>query len=124
MGKFIIAAAIASGLTGAPAAGQTPAAVSQLAAAPGIRVSADFMTGAWSDREDCRQAIEFRRDGQFLNPDGSRGSWRLEGDVLTFTGSRVITVRLVPRSRNETIVVQADGTLGYSRRCPTPATRP
>lgn len=120
MRGFIITAAAAIGLTAMPAAAQT-GATPRLAPAPGIRVDAAYMLGTWSDREDCRMAIEFRSDGQFLNPDGSRGTWRLVGDVLTFTATRVITVRLVPRSRNETIVVQADGTLGYSRRCLAPA---
>ena len=39
------------------------------------------------------------------------------GVIAAIVGTRTIIIRLVPRSRNETIVVQASGSLGYSRRC-------
>ena len=117
-----MAAATFSMVTGAaPITAQT---VARLSPAPGLRLNADYLIGSWSDREDCGSPIEFRRDGQFLNPDGTRGTWRLEGDVLTFTAARTVVVRLVPRSRDETIVVQANGGLGYSRRCSVSSRRP
>lgn len=107
----------------APLAAQTPAGEPRLQAAPGIRVDAAYLVGAWSDREDCGAAIQFRANGQFTNPDGSGGTWRLDGDRLSLTGTRTVTVRMVPRSRNETIVVQANGALGYSQRCPAQPAR-
>jgi len=116
------AIALTMAAAAAPLAAQ-PAAAPRLRPAAGLRLSADLMIGAWSDREDCARPVEFQRDGQFLNPDGSRGRWRLDGDMLTFAAARTVVVRLVPRSRDELIVVQADGTLGYSRRCPGPARR-
>ena len=116
--KTLFGIALATAMLSATAvAGQTPGPASRLEAAPGIRVKADYLVGGWSDREDCGQVLRFLPTGQFINPDGTRGTWRLDGDRLSLTGTRTIIVRLVPRSRNETIVVQADGNLGYSRRC-------
>ena len=107
----------------APLGAQTPAGAPRLQGAQGVRVDAAYLIGVWSDREDCGQAIRFRADGQFVNPDGSRGTWRIEGDRVSLIGTRTITVRMVPRSRDETVVIQANGVLGYSRRCPTPPAR-
>ena len=120
MRASIISAAAAIALFApifAPLAAQAPAAASRLRPAPGLRVDAAYLVGSWSDREDCGQRIEFRRDGRFLNPDGTSGTWQLNGDALSLTGTRTIVIRLVPRTRNETIVVQSNGSLGYSQRC-------
>ena len=118
-GHFISAAAAIALLapTTAPLAAQPPAAASQLRPAPGLRVDAAYLIGAWSDREDCTQRTVFHRDGRFVTPDGSSGTWQINGDIVSLSARRVIVIRLVPRSRNETIVVQANGSLGYSRRC-------
>jgi hypothetical protein len=119
-GQFISAAAAIALLASSalPLAAQTPSGAPRLRPAPGLRVDAAYLVGHWSDREDCGQRIEFRGDGRFLNPDGTSGTWQLNGDSLSLTGTRTIVIRLVPRSRNETIVVQSNGSLGYSQRCP------
>lgn len=117
MRVFFISAAAALALSAMPASAQTPAADPRLTPAPGIRVDGDFLVGRWSDREDCGAQIDFRADGQFFNPDGSHGTWRIVGDTLTLSGTRTLTVRLVPRNRDELTVINPDNTLGYSRRC-------
>lgn len=116
---FSAAVALALLVPSAATLAQPPAA-SRLRPAPGLRVDAAYLVGAWSDREDCGARIVFRSDGRFFNPDGTNGTWRLNGDALSLTGTRTIVIRLVPRTRNETIVVQANGALGYSQRCPLP----
>ena len=100
-----------------------PGPPARLAPAPGIRADVEFLAGTWSDHEDCSQAIVLARDGRFINPDGTQGTWRLEGDLLTMSAARQIAIRIVPRNRDELIVIQANGTLGYSRRC-APAAGP
>lgn len=122
MRRPVVLAVTAALLAPAAATLAQPSAAARLRPAPGLRVDAAYLVGAWSDREDCGQRIVFRGDGRFVNPDGSSGTWRLNGDALSLTGTRTIVIRLVPRSRNETIVVQANGSLGYSQRCgPAPA---
>lgn len=116
--KSSIGLAMATAILSTTAAeGQAPATPPRLQPATGMRLNVDYMVGAWSDREDCALPIRFQRNGRFNNPDGTSGTWRLDGDRLTLIGTREVTVRVVPRDRNETIVVQQNGTLGYSRRC-------
>jgi hypothetical protein len=116
--RLAAALAIGAALAAAPLAAQTGSADPRLNPAPGIKVDSSFLVGVWSDQEDCSVRIEFTSDGRFVNQDGSHGTWRMEGDSLTLTGTRSITVRVVPRSRTEITVVNEDGSLGYSRRCP------
>ena len=111
---------IGAALAAAPLAAQTGAADPQLTPAPGIRVDSAFLVGVWSDKEDCSVRIQFTSDGRFINQDGTNGTWRMVGDNLTLTGRSSITVRIVPRNRQEITVVNPDSTLGYSRRCPGP----
>ncbi len=116
--KTFITMVLATGLLPATAAtAQTSVPAPRLEPRPGLRVDANYLAGVWSDREDCAQGIRFLRDGRFINPDGTSGTWRLDGDRLNLAASRTISIRLVPRGPDETIVVQANGTLGYSRRC-------
>jgi hypothetical protein len=117
---FAAAWLIGAALAAAPVAAQTGSADPRLTPAPGIKVDEDFLVGVWSDKQDCSGRIAFYRDGGFVNQDGSRGIWRIEGDVLTLTGTSSISVRIVPQSREEITVVNPDDTLGYSRRCPNP----
>lgn len=109
--------ALALGASAPAAQPQGPDPDPRLTPAPGIRVDADFLTGRWSDQQDCSVQIDFRADGNFVNQDGSHGTWRMHGDALTLSGNGTITVRIVPRSRDEINVVNPDGSIGYSRRC-------
>lgn len=109
---------IGAALAAAPLAAQPASSDPRLTPAPGIQVDADFLVGLWSDKPDCRERIVFHRDGRFVNQDGSHGTWRMDGDILTLTGTGSISVRIVPQSREEITVVNSDDTLGYSRRCP------
>lgn len=106
-------------LAGAPALAQKPGdAQPQSAPASNIVVDVDFLIGLWSDQRDCSgSTIEFRRDGAFVNSNGTGGTWRLDGDRLSLTGTRTLTVRLVPMNNLELTVINADNTQGYSRRC-------
>jgi len=117
MGSFWL---VGAALAAAPLSAQKEGPDPQLTPAPGIRVDAEFIVDVWSDNQECTQRIEFRRDGQFINQDGSRGTWRMNGDRLTLTGTSSITVRIVPRNRQEITVVNPDNSLGYSHRCPGP----
>jgi len=124
LGRGLAAAwLIGAALGAAPLSAQPGNADPNLVPAPGIKVDLDFMVDVWSDREDCTQRIEFRRDGQFINQDGSHGTWRIDGDQVTLTGTSSITVRIVPRNRSEINVVNPDNSVGYSRRCPGPLNR-
>jgi hypothetical protein len=112
---------IAAALHSAPLGAQPGAAEPAPEPAPGIKVDRDFMVGFWSDREDCGDLVEFLPGGAFVRVgDGDGGSWRLEGDMLTLTAGAEAVARIVPRSRDEITVVNEDGSLGYSRRCPAP----
>lgn len=111
---LLAAALLAAPASAQPASGNDP----RLVPAPGIKVDSEFIRGLWSDKEDCRERIDFRADGQFVNDDGSHGTWRIDGDNLTLTGTSSVTVRIVPQSRDEITVVNPDSTLGWSRRCP------
>jgi hypothetical protein len=112
---------LAAALLAAPLAAQPAGAEAGPRAAPGIKIDRNFIVGFWSDKSDCTGLIEFLPGGAFVMIDsGDGGAWRLEGDALTLTGTDEATVRLVPISRDELTVVNADGSLGHSRRCPAP----
>jgi hypothetical protein len=117
--KGLIAFVATVVLAMAPAAAQKPVASAPLPIPnPDVTVDADFLIGMWSDQADCSGGIiDIRRDGTFVNLDRSHGTWRLSGDMMTLTGTRALTVRIVPRNNLEMTVVNADGTQGYSRRC-------
>lgn len=117
--KHHVALASAILLAAAPAAAQKSGATPPPPVpAPNVVVDADFLIGMWSDQPDCSSSIiDIRRDGAFLNQDGSHGTWRLGADLLTLSGTRSITVRIVPRNNLEITVVNPDGSQGYSRRC-------
>jgi membrane protein involved in colicin uptake len=76
-----------------------------------------FLVGRWTDNNDCTQTIEFRPDGTFATPGGS-GMWALDGDRLTFQGSRTVSARLQAPDANTITLIHDDGTLGRSTRCP------
>ena len=111
---FVGAAMLAT----APAIAQKPAGSAAPEPAPNEIVDVDFMIGRWSDQPNCTGTlIDIRRDGSFVNLDGTGGSWRLEGDTVTLTGTRTLSVRVIPRNHLELTVINPDGSEGYSRRC-------
>ena len=59
-----------------------PAAAPAAAAATGDALSTDYMVGKWSAMaEDCKDTIEFRKDGSMVTPIGN-AKWGLNGDKL------------------------------------------
>lgn len=83
-----------------------------------LRVSPQLLIGRWTDNGDCADFVEFAGNGQFTISSGGSGTWRLAGDRLTFTGASSVTVRVEPVSRDEVRLVQPDGSIGRSTRCP------
>jgi hypothetical protein len=90
-------------------------------AAAEVRLDRQFLIGRWTDDGDCgpdsETAIDFTPDGRFLAANSSIGLWRLEGDALTMTGERTITIRIVPVDHDTITVINPDGSLGRSTRC-------
>lgn len=76
-----------------------------------------YVTGRWSDKEDCSDAVEFTADGRFVTADGRGGLWNLQGDEMTMSGNGTVTMRIVPIDQNTMTVVNTDGSLGRSTRC-------
>ena len=76
-----------------------------------------YMLGRWTDDGDCSKAVEFTQDGHFVGADGSGGLWNLEGNQLTMTANRTLTLRIAPIDQNTMNVVNPDGSLGHSTRC-------
>ena len=102
--------------------------LSLLAAAPPVAAEAPagtvpldraYLVGNWTDDNDCSNAIRFTAEGRFIAANGGVGEWALEGDRLTMSGNGTITVRLVPIDRDTLQVVNPDGSLGRSTRCPS-----
>lgn len=70
--------------TAAPVADANTASATPAAAPSDGSLSADYMVGKWSAMdEDCKDTIEFRKDGTVVTPIGE-GKWTLVGDQLTF----------------------------------------
>lgn len=83
-----------------------------------IAATVPYLVGRWTDDGDCGNAIEFSPDGDFVTGDGGRGRWRLEDDVMTMSALQTARIQIVPIARDIMIVVNADGSLGRSTRCP------
>lgn len=90
------------------------------ARAPHVRLDSAFLIGAWTDDGDCGHAMRFIGNGRFVAAGGGTGSWDLKGNRLTLTGNGTVVVRLVARGRDRVDVINADGTVGHSTRCPAP----
>jgi hypothetical protein len=76
-----------------------------------------FVTGRWTDKGDCSDAVEFSNDGRFFSANGA-GLWNLEGDELTMSGNaQTITMRIVPIDRNTMTVINQGAAPGRSTRC-------
>lgn len=83
----------------------------------GAMLDRAYLLGHWTDNGDCGKAIAFNQDGSFVNADGGRGLWNLDGDRLTMTGGSTVSVRVTPIDQNTLTVINADGSLGRSTRC-------
>ena len=82
-------------------------------------VLAERLVGRWTDSGDCTRYVAFRGDGSFRTHDGGEGSWRMVRGRLTISGggpTRILTVRRLDANVLE--VVNSDGSVGVSRRCP------
>ncbi|MEA3017794.1 MAG: hypothetical protein QOI38_2516 [Sphingomonadales bacterium] len=87
-------------------------------AAAAIVLTPAFLVGAWTDDDDCEETIEFLADGTFVAPTGE-GTWRLEGDLLTFVGSQTVSARAQAADEETILLIHPDSTLGRSTRCPS-----
>jgi hypothetical protein len=94
----------------APAAARTPHA----------RLDSAFLIGAWTDDGDCGHAMQFIGNGRFVAAAGGTGSWDLKGNRLTLSGTGIVVVRLIVRGPDRVDVINADGSVGHSTRCPAP----
>lgn len=102
----------------AAAGGKDPAGGGAIpAGGGGIALDRAFLTGRWTDTDDCSVAVEFLGDGRFVAANGAEGLWHLSGDRLTLQGDRTVTMQLDPIDRNVMNVVNSDGSLGRSTRC-------
>ena len=107
----IVAAAPVTEPAAAPAA--TPAA-----AASG-ELSADFLLGKWTAMGDCKDVVEFRKDGVVMTPIGP-GKWTLVGDQLTITpdGADKQTPTTISRVDDKTIsTLRGTGKPDLQHRC-------
>ena len=108
----------------AASAGSTTAAtanapMSAAAVAPGA-VNADFLVGKWSAfGEDCKNTIEFRRDGTAVTPIGE-AKWSLSGDKLQFDygdGSKQPPSTVKPLGNDRIEFTKESGTKETQKRC-------
>jgi hypothetical protein len=100
----------------APAASAAPAAP----AAPGA-VTADYMVGKWSAMgEDCKDTIEFRKDGTVSTPIGD-AKWTLAGDKLSIDygeqGSNPTASSIKPLGPDRIEITKASGGKETEKRC-------
>ena len=87
------------------------------ATSPGGAVTPAFLTGRWTDNNDCNATIEFRDDGSFVLPNGGTGYWTLNGDRLTFQGSSTVSAQISAPNADTIMLTHANGTVGRSTRC-------
>lgn len=85
-----------------------------------------FLIGIWTDSNDCNANIELASDGMFHTSGNRHGYWVVDGNRMTMTGSSTMTVQVSATDRNHIRVVNPDGSVGISTRCPAtgPAPRP
>jgi hypothetical protein len=102
-----------AGLTGT--GGKDPAAVP---AESGAVIAPQLLVGRWADDEACKQDVTLRPDGTFLSHTGGEGTWSVDGDVLSLTGAEgTFAVRVQAIEGDIMTMVNADGSIGRSRRC-------
>jgi len=80
-------------------------------------VTTAFLIGRWTDTGDCTNTIEFRSDGNFITAQGATGMWTLNGDRLTFAGTRSVTAQVAAPNQDTIMLTHADGSVGRSTRC-------
>ena len=119
MNRAILFAALLSAALAPPAAmAQARGGKPGTAVPSGIAIDRAFLLGRWTDDGDCAHAVRFLADGAFVTHEGARGLWRLQGSRLTLSGSSTLILRLVPLDRDTIQVINPDGSLGLSTRCP------
>lgn len=111
----LLALAAASPAAGAQAQGK--AGDSAVRHAAEFHLSRAFLIGTWADDEDCEEGVQLLGDGRYFGEGGVSGIWYLEGDELTLTSENAVTVQVVPIDRDTIGLINADGSLGESRRC-------
>lgn len=86
---------------------------------PSGAIDPSMLVGRWGDNGSCAQVIEFFANGTFRAANGGTGNWRIDGDRLTMSGDRGITVlRVSALGRGRLAIVNPDGSRGTSQRCP------
>ena len=95
----------------------TTAEVAATTPAEGVPTAA-FLLGRWGDNGDCTKLITFNDDGTFDSYSGMSGTWTLNGDALTLSGSSGEFGLRVASGGGDTLMIgQPDGSFGVSQRC-------
>lgn len=82
-------------------------------------ITREALLGAWGDNGDCTKLITFKDDGTFDSYSGMSGTWTLNGDSLTLSGSGGdFLLRVASGGENTLMIGQPDGSFGVSQRCP------
>jgi hypothetical protein len=77
-----------------------------------------MLVGRWGDNGDCSKDIVFNADGTFRSFTGGAGTWSLDGDVMTMTGSGgAFQVRVSILNGNQLLIGNPDGAIAISQRC-------
>jgi len=82
-----------------------------------VKLDQAYVVGRWTDDGNCSNATEIHADGRFMAGSGPHGTWRLDGNRMTLTGSSTLVLGVVPIDRNVMHVINEDGSLGRSTRC-------
>lgn len=110
---FSVACAPAPAEQAAPARGPSDAA-----AAAGDAPTPQMLVGRWGDNGDCSKDITFNADGTFASYTGGTGTWSLDGDIMTMSGSGgAFQVRVSILNGNQLLIGNPDGSIGISQRC-------
>jgi hypothetical protein len=108
------APAPAAAQTGKPDVSITPAQ----ATAPSSGVTAAALVGRWGDNGDCTKDIVFDANGTFRSYTGGSGTWSLNGDMITMSGSGgTFTLRVQSLNDHQLLIGNPDGSIGTSQRC-------
>ncbi|MBV9881561.1 MAG: hypothetical protein JO276_00965 [Sphingomonadaceae bacterium] len=83
-----------------------------------VALDSAFLVGLWTDDDDCADAIRFAGNGEFVAANGGTGRWALQGDRLMLAGSSLVAVRIAIHDADTIDVINADGSVGHSTRCP------
>jgi hypothetical protein len=102
-----------AGLTSA--GGKDPTAIP---AGSGAVIAPQRLVGRWADDEGCKQDVTLRGDGTFVSHTGGEGTWSVNGDVLSLTGAEgTFSVQVQSIEGDIMTMINADGSIGRSRRC-------